>query len=189
MEDSTAIYNRLGCEVIYKRWRVADPTGAQPACGLLIDIDRFSQENEKYGNRIGDIIIASFGGLLTSLIREERGPDLLVRFNGHSYLLFLPDTTLDSALAMAERIRQCIEATSFKFGTNSFDVTASLGLVEIALTESELTKFYTTLQEAVAAAKSAGRNRTCVVREQQTEIAETQSIKVTGRIIEIAEQE
>jgi diguanylate cyclase (GGDEF)-like protein len=189
IEGPTEIYNRLGFEVIYKRWRGDNPNGEQPACCLLIDIDRFSQENEKYGNKTGDVIIASFGGLLKSLVREERGLDLLARFNGHSYLLFLGDTTLDNALIVAERTRQCIEAASFKVGTNAFDVTTSLGLAEIAPTESELPTYYTTLQDAVATAKSAGRNRTCVVRGDQSEIAETKPIQVTGRVIEIAEQE
>lgn len=73
--------------------------------------------------------------------------------------------------------------------SNSFDVTTSLGLVEIAPAEMDLANFYTTLQDAVASAKSAGRNRTCVVRAHLPELAETQSIQVTGRVIEIAEQD
>jgi diguanylate cyclase (GGDEF)-like protein len=189
VEGTSEIYNRVGFEIIYKQWQDAHPQGEKPACCLLVDIDRFTQENEKYGNKIGDIIIASFGGLLKSLVREERGLDLVARFNGHSYLIFLGDTTLDNALVVAERTRQCIEATSFKVGSNSFDVTTSLGLVEIVPADSDVANFYTTLQDAVASAKSAGRNRTCVVRGHHPEIAETQSIQVMGRVIEIAEQE
>ena len=189
IEGATEIYNRIGFEVICQQWRNADPKGEQPACCLLVDIDRFSQKNEKFGNKTGDIIIAAFGDLLRSLLRVERGFDRVARFNGHSFLIFLGHTTLDDASVVAERTRQCIEATSFEVGSDSFHVTTSLGLVELAPPELDLAEFYRMLQEAVASAKAAGRNRTCVLRDHHSEIAATEPIQVKGRVIEIAECE
>jgi hypothetical protein len=52
-----------------------------------------------------------------------------------------------------------------------------------------LAEFYRMLQEAVASAKAAGRNRTCVLRDHHSEIAATEPIQVKGRVIEIAECE
>lgn len=184
IEGAAQIYNRIGFEVVLQEWRDANPRGERPVSCLLVDIDRFSQKNERFGNKTGDIVIAAFGGLLKSLIRIERGFDRVARFNGHSYLLFLGDTARDNALVVAERTRQCIEATSFKIGEDSFDVTTSLGLVEFDPSGS-VADFYRALGEAVAAAKNAGRNRTAVHRGKRAEIAETAMIQVTGRVIEI----
>ena len=65
-EGATDVYNRIGLEVFHQQWRDADPKSEQPACCILIDIDRFSQQNARFGNKIGDDIIAAFGGLLMS---------------------------------------------------------------------------------------------------------------------------
>ena len=185
IENTSEVYNRIGFELIFQQWLAANPNAAQPVCCLLVDIDRFAQKNERFGNEIGDVILAAFGGLLKSLIRGERGFDRVARFSGNSYAMLLGGTLLDEAAFAAERTRQCIEATSFVVGGDSFDVTTSLGLVQYN-PQVEVAGFYEALKNALTAAKNAGRNRTAVLRGQHAEIAETAVIQVKGRVIEIA---
>ena len=130
-------------------------------------------------------MLAALGRLLKTLVRQNRGFDRVGRCSGQSFLLFLGDTSARNALSGAERIRQSVEATSFRVGEAVVELTASYGVAELGKSETPA-EFLKRLKQLVAEAKRAGRNRTCLDEGQGPQVLELPQYKVQGRVIDIA---
>jgi diguanylate cyclase (GGDEF)-like protein len=98
---------------------------------ILCDIDNFKRINDEHGHSAGDEVIRSFARLLGAATREAT--DSVIRYGGEEFLLILPGTPLDDAIALAERLRMHFAAASTPSGdgrgrirtTASFGVAAS----------------------------------------------------------------
>jgi diguanylate cyclase (GGDEF)-like protein len=98
---------------------------------ILCDIDNFKRINDKHGHSAGDEVIRSFARLLGAATREAT--DSVIRYGGEEFLLILPGTPIDDAIALAERLRKHFAAASTPSGdgrgrirtTASFGVAAS----------------------------------------------------------------
>ncbi len=121
---------------------------------ILLDIDHFKQVNDKYGHKIGDKVLIEMGEVLASNVRKN---DLVGRWGGEEFLLICPETTIDGAIKLAEKIRQLIEKTEF---TEVRKVTASFG-VTVAVKGDSDENMFIRADNALYKAKSNGRN--CVV--------------------------
>ncbi len=119
----------------------------------ILDIDHFKQVNDRFGHEAGDTALCAVSRAMESGLREY---DVCGRWGGEEFLIMLPETSLDSALQVAQRVLQGIKSLCFDF-TNS-PISASLGLSVYRLGEP----FATTLNRADMAllqAKAAGRDR------------------------------
>ena len=122
----------------------------------MIDLDDFKQVNDTYGHHIGDEVLRQWAQRTRSLLREV---DILGRYGGEEFGLFLPETPLEQALHLARRLRKQIAETPFETQVGPIPLTVSIGLV--AWNES-ITSPAALLQEAdyaQYAAKHAGKNR------------------------------
>ncbi len=132
--------------------------GGDPVALLVIDIDHFKKINDSFGHAIGDEVLREFAVRLASNVRAI---DLPVRFGGEEFVVVMPDTELDHAHRIAERIRLHVAGSPFRVMggdelltvTISIGVASSLGEVD---TPAELVK---RADEAMYEAKSKGRNR------------------------------
>jgi diguanylate cyclase (GGDEF)-like protein len=79
---------------------------------VLVDLDRFSRVNDRWGFAVGDHALQAFAGLLHTSVR---GADMIGRWAGATFLLILPDTRLDAAWHVAERVRQGVEILGAAF--------------------------------------------------------------------------
>lgn len=126
---------------------------------LLIDIDFFKQVNDTYGHLIGDEVLKTFAQLLLETTRQNI--DLPCRFGGEEFIILLPQTDLEGALVLAERIRQRCELHQFATQlAQPLRVTVSIG---IAIMEQATWMPNALLiqqaDEMLYAAKHAGRNQ------------------------------
>ncbi|QFU22848.1 diguanylate cyclase [Shewanella eurypsychrophilus] len=121
---------------------------------ILLDIDHFKQVNDKYGHKIGDKVLIEMGEVLASNVRKN---DLVGRWGGEEFLLICPETTIDGAIKLAEKIRLLIEKTEF---TEVKKVTSSFG-VTVAVKGDSDENMFIRADNALYKAKSNGRN--CVV--------------------------
>ncbi len=133
---------------------------------IVLDIDYFKHLNDARGHDAGDTALR---GLVSVIFAELRLEDLLARIGGEEFLVFLPQTPLASARAVAERIRLRIETTSFPYADGlPICITASFGVAQLY---AEPDDTWASLRRrgdlAMYAAKHLGRN--CVV--EQTEPA------------------
>ena len=92
---------------------------------LLIDIDNFKQLNDKYGHAVGDQALIMTAQTFNSKIRKQ---DIVGRWGGEEFLMILPDTPLQNAKNLAERLRSDISEAEFMGTTKPIQLTISIGV-------------------------------------------------------------
>lgn len=151
LDGLTGIANRRRLdEFLEQAWR--GQTGAARLAVLAIDVDHFKAYNDSHGHLAGDELLKSLVPILSEAVRDEQ--DLLARFGGEEFLVVLTQLELAQAQAVAERLRQRVEAAAL--GT-----TVSIGVASRAAGRGELQDLLRAADEALYAAKEAGRNRVC----------------------------
>ena len=123
---------------------------------LLLDVDKFRKVNERYGHKIGDKVLIEIAEICRSSLRDD---DIVARFGGEEFIIFLNDTDSRSAMRVAERLRQSVETAEIKGDDGDLiDVTVSIGVVSSEKTAS-IEVLIRQVEEAMAMAKHNGRNR------------------------------
>ncbi len=119
---------------------------------LLLDLDYFKEVNDTFGHRVGDRVLT---GLSANLIKNIRNIDYAGRYGGDEFLIIFPNTDINMALNISERIRTNIE--KLKWENNTIRITISGGLVE--LKNEEVNDFIIKADKILYKAKANGRNR------------------------------
>ncbi|MEO3715889.1 GGDEF domain-containing protein [Roseateles flavus] len=122
-------------------------------CIAMLDIDHFKKVNDQFGHLVGDRVLASTCRRATSLIRPN---DVFARYGGEEFLILMPETTLESAMQAAERIRG-------EIGSNADDnlpcITVSMGVTEWCADDVSAESMVARADSALYVAKANGRNR------------------------------
>jgi diguanylate cyclase (GGDEF)-like protein len=128
---------------------------SRPLSILMIDLDHFKHVNDTYGHAKGDLVLQRVAAVCRSLVRA---PDIFSRYGGEEFIFALPETTLENALLVAERLRKAIEA--LKNEVDGIPITASMGVSQ-TIGEAGLTVdvLINRADEAMYLSKRAGRNR------------------------------
>jgi diguanylate cyclase (GGDEF)-like protein len=92
---------------------------------LFIDIDGFKRVNDTFGHLVGSLALAEMGQVLRRILRET---DVVGRYGGDEFVVVLPETPLNGALVIAERIRKKVEDYEFVAQDLSIHLTVSLGI-------------------------------------------------------------
>ena len=131
---------------------------------LMIDADKFKKVNDTYGHKIGDRVLIEIVDVCEHSLRSN---DLVCRFGGEEFMIFLDDTNSDSALKVAERLRNAI-ADVIIYGENKEEikVTVSIGVVSSEKTDS-LDVLLSQADDAMYLAKHNGRNRVEIYDESK----------------------
>ncbi|SCZ56290.1 sensor domain-containing diguanylate cyclase [Thiohalomonas denitrificans] len=125
---------------------------------LMVDLDHFKAVNDTYGHRTGDAVLKAFA---TRLNEHARRTDTVVRYGGEEFLLVLPETPIEAAMALAERLRVSLNEKPLAVPGVNQTLTASIGVAAYpthGTTDSELLR---AADGAMYAAKQSGRNRIC----------------------------
>lgn len=124
---------------------------------MMVDVDHFKRFNDAHGHDAGDAILRAVGRVLSEHVRSG---DIACRFGGEEFALLLPGANDDVALERAERLRDGIESVTFvHFGVTLPTVTASVGVATVSGTLTTPEALVRRADEALYAAKEAGRNR------------------------------
>jgi diguanylate cyclase (GGDEF)-like protein/putative nucleotidyltransferase with HDIG domain len=123
---------------------------------ILLDLDLFKAYNDIYGHLAGDQLLKKIGRLIQGAIR---GVDLAFRYGGEEFAIILPETRLDDAFRVAERIRKSIESNS---SFREMPVTASVGIASWPNDGIMKEEIVNRADTALYHAKQTGRNRTCL---------------------------
>jgi len=123
----------------------------------MTDIDRFKQVNDLYGHEAGDEVLQEFATRLRSTVR---GADLACRYGGEEFVVVMPDTSMETASAVAESLRSIIEDTAFVLRSGqSLKITASVGIASNATGVESPEQLMRQADRALYEAKRSGRNR------------------------------
>jgi len=130
-----------------------------PMCCLMLDIDHFKDFNDKYGHLVGDAILLAVSRTIKENIRQI---DLVGKYGGEEFTVILPETDIDGAQYVAERIRMTLENTPVKAYDEILKVTISIGISIFPKDAENLNSLIDKADLALYLAKKSGRNRVCV---------------------------
>jgi diguanylate cyclase (GGDEF)-like protein len=136
-----------------------------PLSAILCDLDHFKQINDVYGHDKGDQALAAASTALRSSLRES---DLAGRYGGEEFLILLPDTALNGAIVLAEKLREAVALTIVPGVDRS--ITASFGVASFPDEAPDGEMLVRMADRALYGAKARGRN--CVVTSVEL-LAET----------------
>ena len=129
----------------------------------MLDLDHFKSVNDTYGHQVGDRLLTSVAGIVSSMLREG---DILVRYGGEEFLVVLPAASSENIRAIGERVRRAVEESSLVDGSQTVRITISVGGAAVPHQnvhgEESLIEFG---DEALYIAKQAGRNRVEIANE------------------------
>jgi len=122
---------------------------------VLVDIDHFKKVNDTYGHQAGDHVLRHVAKVLSDGVRTV---DVCARYGGEELAILLPQTRVDGAAELAERIRKAIAERPVRVGSDSISVTASFGVASYPETVSVKESLFPAADRALYAAKHDGRN-------------------------------
>ena len=156
IDGLTAVLNRRGLEdAAVKMQDICKRINLSMAI-LLIDIDHFKKVNDKYGHLTGDDVLRHLSKEIASVLRTS---DVLGRYGGEEFCVFLPNTTESDAVGLAERIRAGVEASSFQDAQGLIKTTVSIGVADSVRAGYDFKGLVATADSAMYGAKNGGRNR------------------------------
>jgi diguanylate cyclase (GGDEF)-like protein/PAS domain S-box-containing protein len=123
---------------------------------LMIDCDHFKSINDRWGHDIGDKVLVALARIWREHLRDS---DIAIRWGGEEFLMVLPETGLDAAIQVAERLREAIEAAEIPGGSQLIKVTVSVGVAESNVEDSVPDDVVQRADRALYLAKRNGRNR------------------------------
>jgi diguanylate cyclase (GGDEF)-like protein len=135
---------------------------------MMIDIDDFKFYNDQNGHQAGDLALEMTAQCLKSVLR---GADVASRYGGEEFCILLPQTTLEEALAIAERIRRRVERTRFPHGKTQplGTVTVSIGVSALNETNNSPAAIIGAADRALYHAKRLGKNNVQVLASDPTD--------------------
>jgi diguanylate cyclase (GGDEF)-like protein len=132
---------------------------------LMLDIDHFKSINDRFGHDFGDKVLIAVAGVCRD---GKRNSDIVARLGGEEFAILLPETDLDSAFVMAERLRMNISQLRIEAGNTLLSVTASIGVADAGSCVCDVVELMKRADTALYAAKRGGRNRCATMSQQQS---------------------
>ncbi|MGY3859734.1 diguanylate cyclase [Aeromonas intestinalis] len=155
-DELTGIHNRRQIQAKGRKWFNQAREGGSPLSVLLLDIDHFKKVNDRLGHHVGDLVLTA----VAQCIEEQlRSLDRVGRNGGEEFLALLPDTRLDEAAEVAERIRQQVALLRIEGVPADHPIHVSIGCAEYNPEDDNLGELVRRADEAMYEAKLAGRNR------------------------------
>ncbi len=126
------------------------------SCLIMLDIDYFKFVNDNHGHPVGDRLLVEISSLLAQSIRKY---DTLCRLGGEEFMVLLPQTELDEAVAVAHKLLNVISSEPFVIDDKSVSITTSIGVSRLTKDAgASLIEQYTHVDMALYKAKRDGRN-------------------------------
>ena len=151
----TGLSNRRNLLTLAEQVQAQAQRSNQPTALVIADIDHFKRINDQLGHDAGDQVLVHIGLLLS---RPCRTQDIVARWGGEEFLILLPATNGEAALALAERIRQTVAAQPLVYAHASITPALSLGVAELEPGET-LDSAIARADHALNHSKEEGRNR------------------------------
>jgi len=132
---------------------------------IIIDIDKFKNINDNYGHKVGDEVIIA----LTSVLQEHsRKSDIVSRWGGEEFVILLPNTNIDGAFIISEKLREETELLIMNSdGNKVFNFTISLGVAKIKNDiDLNVLDVIARADKALYKAKETGRNKVCIYTDK-----------------------
>ena len=128
----------------------------RPLSLIMLDIDHFKSINDEHGHLMGDDVLRDLTRRIQQRIRQE---EVLVRYGGEEFVVVLPETDLEGATTLAERLRMAVQGTPFTFAQTKIQVSISCGVATTVDRSAEPDQMIHVADQKLYQAKRQGRNR------------------------------
>ena len=157
IDELTGVGNRRGYVQIIDQERKTWLTNQRPLALMMIDLDKFKQVNDTYGHGVGDQVLKFLSQTLKDNIRTS---DYLARYGGEEFVIVLPQTNIDKAIQLAEKLRKIINNLKFEIRNNNkaLKVTCSFGISAFTEQTPNTLDVFEAADKALYKAKDNGRN-------------------------------
>ncbi|WFF42042.1 diguanylate cyclase [Salinicola endophyticus] len=140
--------------------------GKMPFSLFMIDVDHFKSINDTWGHSQGDLVLTKIAEVCAQSMRST---DVIGRFGGEEFVAALPDSGLDDALMVAERLRTRVAALPFEERMRELQASVTIGIAVAHGDDVDLQALITRADRALYVGKREGRNRVVVCDEQRDE--------------------
>ncbi len=158
----TKLANRRTFDTTIERQITYTTVLGRPLCLVMVDIDRFKSINDRHGHPVGDQVICAVSNCLAKAF--PRRSDLVARYGGEEFACVLPETSLENARTLAERMTAAIRGLTIETASERFKVTVSAGVTVLGSGEG-VAELVARADQALYAAKEGGRDRVVVAGE------------------------
>ncbi len=164
LDPLTKIYNRQYLHEFIKQ------KSLQNYHLMLMDIDHFKRVNDNYGHDVGDDVLIAVINELKIHLRED---DLIVRFGGEEFLIFISTDSSLNIEDVAQRLRSAVEELSIKTTTHIVNITISLGVNPHPYKARDIDEAIKICDEQLYIAKNKGRNRVVIFQDTNAKYSTT----------------
>lgn len=124
---------------------------------LLLDLDLFKHVNDTWGHPAGDAVLKNVSAVVNNSVRST---DLVGRLGGEEFIILLPNTPIDAARWLAEKVRASVERSPTAWNNGQIHSTVSIGVASTTAVENrDFDHLYSSADQALYSAKEKGRNR------------------------------
>jgi len=170
----TGLYNRRFLDEMLEHELAKLRRSGRPAALMLVDVDHFKRFNDTYGHQAGDEALRKVGAALLSAVRAS---DVVCRYGGEEFLVFLPECDIEEAAAKAEALRLAIAGISLLVGGEAIPpISASFGVAMFPDVGENRADLVLLADRALYRAKDGGRNRV-VIAEGKPDTRSTRQIQ------------
>jgi len=163
----TGLYNRRFLDEMLEHELAKLRRSGRTAALMLVDVDHFKRFNDTYGHQAGDEALRKVGAALLSAVRAS---DVVCRYGGEEFLVFLPECGIEEATGKAEALRAAIQTIKLRVGGEQIPpISASFGVAMFPEVGDNRTELIQLADRALYRAKDAGRNRVMLAEAKPAE--------------------
>lgn len=156
-DDMTKLLNRRRFMEMVERELQRSSRYGNPFSFIMFDVDKFKNINDTYGHDVGDMVLKSIASTAKCMLRDV---DILGRIGGEEFAVGLPETAMDGAVLLAEKLRMAMENKEVVIDDGTvISATISLGVASLDASCNEVTVLMKRADIALYQAKENGRNR------------------------------
>lgn len=181
VDELTGLLNRWA----FKRVALKETIRARRASGrlavVMMDVDGLKALNDRLGHGCGDLVLQSVAGVLQDTVRDH---DSVARMGGDEFCVLLPDTDMDEAMKVAERLRAGIDSLAIRYRGETLEVKASFGVSSADRTGLDWQLLVDRGDAALYEAKRGGKNRVVAAKPSEAAMATWAEIQVQNALAE-----
>lgn len=152
----TGLFNRRHFESQFNRELERARRQSTGLCLCMIDLDHFKQINDEHGHQTGDLVLQLVADFLRGSLRQT---DVVGRIGGEEFIVLMPDTTLDDATAIVERVRTSLAQQVIRVEDKTVSVTGTFALTAVDAEKDNLSSALRKVDHALYEGKDQGRDR------------------------------